>query len=127
MVLWRVGKEQVSPPTGLTTTASSLILVVIGDENMILEWESRPVGEPPSCPRDDHPMTRQQQMHTLAGGRFVVTYEVWVCSECDKVFLDRQQARRYGTIQMLDRLLKERNRQPQGQVLFDGEDIVPAQ
>jgi len=82
---------------------------IISDEDVVLEWESRPVGEPPSCPRDDHPMTRQRQMHTLAGGRFVVTYEVWVCSECDKVFLDR--------------LLKERNRQPKGQVLFDGEDI----
>jgi len=40
-----------------------------------------------------------------------------------KVFLDRQQARRYGAIQMLDRLLKERNGSPQGQVLFDGEDL----
>jgi len=68
-------------------------------------------------------MTSQQHTYTLAGDRFVVTYEAWVCSECGEVFLDRQQARRYGAIQMLDRLLKERNGSPQGQVLFDGEDL----
>lgn len=77
----------------------------------------------PICPHDGHPMTSQQHTYTLAGDRFVVTYEAWVCSECGEVFLDRQQARRYGAIQMLDRLLKERNGSPQGQVLFDGEDL----
>jgi YgiT-type zinc finger domain-containing protein len=95
----------------------------IGDEDVTLEWESRPAGEPPFCPHDGHPMTNQQHTYTLAGDRFVVTYEAWVCSECGEVFLDRQQARRYGAIQMLDRLLKERNGSPQGQVLFDGEDL----
>ena len=95
----------------------------IGDEDVILEWEPRPVGEPPLCPRDGHPMTSQQQTYTLAGGRFIVTYEAWVCSECGEAFLDRQQARRYGAIQMLDRLLKERKGSPKGQVLFDGEDL----
>jgi len=68
-------------------------------------------------------MTSQQQTYTLAGGRFIVTYEAWVCSECGEVFLDRQQARRYGAIRMLDRLLKERKGSPKGQVLFDGEDL----
>ena len=95
----------------------------IGDEDVILEWESRPSGRPPLCPRDGRPMTNQQQTYTLAGGRFVVTYEAWVCSECGEVFLDRQQARRFGALQMLDRLLKERKDLPGGQVLFDGEDL----
>ena len=95
----------------------------IGDEDVILEWEPGPIGEPPSCPRDDYPMTKQRQAYTLAGGRFVVTYEAWVCSECGEAFLDRQQARRYGAMQMLDRLLEKRNRQPKSQVLFDGEDV----
>lgn len=95
----------------------------ISDEDVILEWEPRPSGQPPLCPRDGHPMTEQQQKYTLAGGRFVVTYEAWVCSECGEVFLDRQQARRFGALQMLDRLLKERKDLPKGQVLFDGEDL----
>jgi YgiT-type zinc finger domain-containing protein len=95
----------------------------IGDEDAILEWEPRPSGQPPLCPRDGHPMTEQQQTYTLAGGRFVVTYEAWVCSECGEVFLDRQQAKRFGALQMLDRLLKERKDLPKGQVLFDGEDL----
>ena len=95
----------------------------IGDEDVILEWEPRPSGQPPLCPRDGHPMTGRQLTYTLVGGRFVVTYEAWVCSECGEVFLDRQQARRFGTLQMLDRLLKERKDLPRGQVLFDGEDL----
>ena len=95
----------------------------IGDEDVILEWEPRPSGQPPLCPRDGHPMTERQQTYTLAGGRFVVTYEAWVCSECGEVFLDRQQARRFGALQMLDRLLKERKDLLKGQVLFDGEDL----
>jgi len=95
----------------------------IGDEDVILEWKPRPIGEPPSCPRDDHPMTKQRQTYALADGQFVVTYETWMCSECGEAFLDRQQAKRYGAIQMLDRLLKERKDLPTGQVLFDGEDL----
>lgn len=95
----------------------------IGDEDVTLEWEPRPGGEPPLCPRDGHPMASQQHMYILADDRFVVTYKAWVCSECGGVFLDRQQARRYGAIQMLDRLLKERNGLPKGQILFDGEDL----
>ncbi|MBU4226292.1 MAG: YgiT-type zinc finger protein [Chloroflexi bacterium] len=94
----------------------------IGDEDVILEWESRPVGQPPLCPRDGYPMIQQQQTYAVAGGRFVVTYEAWVCSECGEDFLDRQQAKRFGAIQMLDRLLKER-KDLKGQVLFDGEDL----
>jgi YgiT-type zinc finger domain-containing protein len=95
----------------------------IGDEDVILEWEPKPSGQPPFCPRDGHPMTDRQLTYTLAGGRFVVTYEAWVCSGCGEVFLDRQQARRFGALQMLDRLLKERKDLPRGQVLFDGEDL----
>jgi hypothetical protein len=95
----------------------------IGDEDVILEWESRPDGESPLCPRDGQPMVAEQQTYILAGGRFVVAYEAWTCSECGNVFLDRQQAGRYGAIQMLDRLLKEQNGLPKGQVLFDGEDL----
>lgn len=95
----------------------------IGDEDVILEWEPRPAGEQPLCPRDGRSMTEEQQTYTLAGGRFIVTYEVWVCSECGEVFLDRQQARRFGAIQMLDRLLKERKALPKGQVLSDGEEL----
>jgi len=95
----------------------------IGDEDVSLEWEPRPADEPPLCPRDGHPMTDQQHTYILADDRFVVTYEAWVCSECGKVFLDRQQARRYGAIQMLDRLLKERDGLPKGQILYDGKDL----
>ena len=36
----------------------------IGDEDVILEWEARPSGQPPLCPRDGHPMTEQQQTYT---------------------------------------------------------------
>jgi len=94
----------------------------IGDEDVNLEWESRPAGQLPLCPRDGYPMTEQRQTYTLADGRFVVTYEAWVCSECGEGFLDRQQARRFGALQMLDCLLKER-KDFKGQVLFDGEDL----
>jgi len=94
----------------------------IGGEDVILKWEPRPAGQPPLCPRDGYPMTEQQQTYTLADGRFVVTYEAWVCSECGGEFLDRQQARRFGAIQMLARLLEER-KDFKGQVLFDGEDL----
>jgi hypothetical protein len=68
-------------------------------------------------------MTGQQKTYALASSRLVVTYEAWVCSVCGEEFLDRQQARRYGAIQMLSRLLKEREALPKGQVLFDGEDV----
>ena len=80
----------------------------IAEEEVTLEWETRPPGEPPACPRGHGPMIEQQTTHTIAGGKFTVTYSVYVCPECNEAFLDRQQARRYGGIQLLDRLLMAR-------------------
>ncbi len=95
----------------------------IDDENVVLEWGPRPADKRPFCPRDSHLMTTGQQTYALAGGRFVVTYHVWVCPECGEIFLDPQQAKRYGAIQMLDRLLKQHSGLCKGQVLSDGEDL----
>jgi hypothetical protein len=95
----------------------------IGDKDLTLEWEPRSADERPACPRDGCLMINQRQTYALARGRFVVTYEAWVCAECGEVFLDRWQAKRYGAIQMLDRLLKERDGSAEGRILFDGEDI----
>ena len=93
------------------------------DEEVTLEWETRPPGESPVCPRGHGPMIEQQATHTMAGGKFTVTYSVYVCPECNETFLDRQQARRYGAIQLLDRLLQKRGPTPVSDVLFDGEDF----
>jgi len=68
-------------------------------------------------------MIEQQATHTMAGGKFIVTYSVYVCPECNETFLDREQARRYGAIQLLDRLLQKRGPTPVSDVLFDGEDF----
>lgn len=80
----------------------------ITGEEVTLEWEPRPSGEPPSCPHGHGPMIEQQATYTMAGGKFTVTYSVYVCPECNGTFLDREQARRYGAIQLLDRLLQKR-------------------
>jgi len=93
------------------------------DEEVTLEWETRPAGEPPICPRGHGPMVEQQAARTIAGGKFTVTYSVYVCPECNETFLDREQAKRYGAIQLLDRLLQERGPTPASDVLFDGEDF----
>ncbi len=93
------------------------------EEEVTLEWESRPPGEPPICPHGHGPMVEQRAARTIAGGKFTVTYSVYVCPECNETFLDREQARRYGAIQLLDRLLRERGPTPASDVLFDGEDF----
>jgi len=80
----------------------------ITEEEVTLEWETRPLGELPICPHGHSPMTKQQATYTMAGGKFTVTYSVYVCPECKETFLDREQARRYGALQVLDRLLQER-------------------
>ncbi|MBM4466524.1 MAG: hypothetical protein FJ014_13380 [Chloroflexi bacterium] len=93
------------------------------EEEVTLEWETRPPGEPPICPRGHGAMVEQRAARTIAGGRFTVTYSVYVCPECNETFLDREQAKRYGAIQLLDRLLQERGPTPASDVLFDGEDF----
>ena len=95
----------------------------ITDEEVTLEWEARPPGEPPICPHGHGPMVEQQATHTIAGGKFTVTYSVYVCPECNETFLDREQSRRYGAIQLLDRLLQKHRLTPGSDVLFDGEDF----
>jgi len=95
----------------------------ITDEEVTLEWEARPPGESPICPHGHGPMVEQQATHTIAGGKFTVTYSVYVCPECHETFLDREQARRYGGIQLLDRLLQKRGLALTSDVLFDGEDF----
>lgn len=74
----------------------------ITGEEATLEWETRSPGEPPVCPRGHGPMIKQQATHTMPGGKFTVTYSVYVCPGCNETFLDREQARRYGAIQLLE-------------------------
>ncbi|MFQ5814723.1 MAG: hypothetical protein ACE5I2_16215 [Anaerolineae bacterium] len=95
----------------------------ITEEEVTFEWETRSPGEPPLCPHGHGPMIEQQTTHTMAGGKFTVTYSVYVCPECNHAFLDREQAKRYGTVRLLDRLLQERGPTPASDVLFDGEDF----
>jgi YgiT-type zinc finger domain-containing protein len=95
----------------------------INEEEVTLEWETRPPGEPPICPHGHGPMVEQQTTHTITGGKFTVTYSVYICPQCNETFLDREQAKRYGAIQLLDRLLQKRGATPTNDVLFDGEDF----
>ena len=95
----------------------------ITEEEVTLEWETRSPGESPICPHGHGPMIEQLATYTIAGGKFTVTYPVYVCPECNETFLDREQARRYGAIQLLDRLLQKRGLAPVSDVLFDGEDF----
>lgn len=75
----------------------------ITEEEVTLEWETRPLGELPICPRGHGPMIKQQATHTMPGGKFTVTYSVYVCPGCNETFLDREQARHCGGIQFLCR------------------------
>lgn len=72
------------------------------EEEVTLEWEMRPPGEPPICPHGHGPMVEQRAARTIAGGKFTVTYSVYVCLECNEAFLDREQARCYGVIQQVE-------------------------
>ncbi len=45
----------------------------ITEEEVTLEWETRPLGELPICPHGHSPMTKQQATYTMAGGKFTVT------------------------------------------------------
>jgi hypothetical protein len=72
------------------------------DEEVTLEWETRPPGELPICPHGHGPMVEQQAAHSIADGRFTITYSVYVCPECNEAFLDREQARCYGVIQQVE-------------------------
>ena len=58
----------------------------IVEEEVALEWEPWPPGEPPICPRGHGPMIEQQATHTVAGGKFTVAYPVYVCCECNEAF-----------------------------------------
>jgi len=95
----------------------------ITEEEVATEWEMRPPGELPLCPHGHGPMVEQQATRTIAEGKFTVTCSVYVCPECNETFLDREQARRYGAVQLLDRLLHERGPTPASDVLFDGQDF----
>lgn len=94
----------------------------IDETHITLEWESKPADKPPLCPRDGHAMSKQKQTYTLIG-RFVVTYEAWVCVECGQEFLNREQAKHLATLQSLDQLLQKKVNSPKRQVLFDGQDL----
>jgi len=93
------------------------------DEEVDFELLPEAYSAPLHCPDCGREMELIRVQRSIAGGIFTVTYEAYQCPRCGQRYLNPEQARRFSSVLLLERLFEEKGEPLAGDVLFDGRDF----
>jgi len=92
-------------------------------EDIELEIAPEAFTGPLHCPHCDAELELTTATKTLGDGKFTVSYEAYSCPKCNRRYFNREQARQFSSILLLEQLLEEKGPELEGSVLFDGHDF----
>lgn len=93
------------------------------DEEVDFEILPQAYSAPLRCPDCGLEMELVLVPRAIARGRFTVTYEAYQCPRCGQRYLNPEQAKRFSSVLLLERLFEEKGKALEGDVLFDGRDF----
>jgi len=93
------------------------------DEETTFEIAPEAYSAPLHCPACGEPMEIVEANRPLAGGRFVIPYQIYECRPCDRRYFNPEQASRFSAILRLEKLIEEKGQRIEGDILFDGRDF----
>jgi predicted RNA-binding Zn-ribbon protein involved in translation (DUF1610 family) len=93
------------------------------DEEVDFEVLPEAYSAPLNCPGCGLEMDLILVQRPIAGGKFTATYEAYQCPRCGQRYLNPEQAKRFSSVLLLERLFQEKKEVLPGDVLFDGRDF----